>query len=151
MSWRPGRVPFEPGEGVKCLVCGDEMRTLARHLQTHGLNAKTYRERFPGAAVTGPVLRAIRRDLYDDRIDAGVWEKGQKSKTCAKGHRLSGKNLLSYASGRTRACRTCRNEQKREYNREYYKRNRESRLVYATEYREKNRETINANRRKAAL
>jgi predicted transcriptional regulator len=49
----PRRIPRStecPSGSVQCLVCGRPFYLLGKHLRTHGLTARTYRERFPGAA-----------------------------------------------------------------------------------------------------
>jgi len=48
-----------PEDAVRCELCGGHFVTLARHLVAkHGLDAKRYRERFPGAPTQVPGLSA---------------------------------------------------------------------------------------------
>jgi hypothetical protein len=145
------RVPVDPTEGVECLLCGDILRSLAtNHLQMlHGITPAEYQKQFPGAPLHGSIYLAIRRDLWDDRAEENPVprperQKGARQKMCAKGlHELKGKNVCWVGEGsrRRRSCRACKNEsvrrwnaanaeRKREYMREYWKKNREERLSY---------------------
>lgn len=42
---------------MRCLVCGVRFIALTKHLRTHGLTAKEYRERFPDAATVCEEIR----------------------------------------------------------------------------------------------
>jgi hypothetical protein len=126
------RVPFDPGDGVECLVCGDVMRMLSNHLKTHGMNASEYRRLFPGAATTGPIMLAIRKDMYIDAVEDGrIFHR--EHGVCANGHKLTKKNTLP-----DRSCRECARKRREDW----YARNREGVAEYNRAYRAANKERL---------
>jgi hypothetical protein len=65
--------PTPTDGGVRCEVCGDVFRNLGPHLILHGLNSRTYRQRFPGAATVNEDVRVISRDQLADRVGSAYW------------------------------------------------------------------------------
>ena len=76
---------------VKCEVCFNRYKALSGHLKTHGLNAKKYREQFPGASVVSPLTR---RRMQLSRLKFILKKKGR-----TPGKELTGRSLkLSIAN-----------------------------------------------------
>jgi hypothetical protein len=72
---RQRHVPHAIEDTIECLLCGRRLHVLgASHLpRVHGMTAEQYRERFPGAPVTSPHVRAIRSDQRLDSDGPPYW------------------------------------------------------------------------------
>lgn len=74
---RSTRLRPEPGLGVVCRVCGDDFHSLFSHLRIHGLTARQYRERFPGAPTQTEDHALAMRERRIDQHGSPRWDAPQ--------------------------------------------------------------------------
>lgn len=97
-------------DGIYCQLCGFGPRSsLHAHVRAFHDGALAYRRLFGRESLESENLRFNRRALWLDRVADGDPMRGRRKGVCAKGHRMSGSNLVEYhyAGGVKRACRKC--------------------------------------------
>ena len=65
---------------IKCLECGKEFKSLAQHVQVHGMEPYQYQVKYPGSPMVSPALhRSIKkrakgaRSRFMKEISRGEW------------------------------------------------------------------------------
>lgn len=77
----PKEVDIDPKKSIKknkiiCLECGQEFKMLsAKHLETHGLNAKTYREKYGFPKRQSLCAKALSETRAESAKARGIPEK----------------------------------------------------------------------------
>ncbi|MDD6181294.1 MAG: MucR family transcriptional regulator [Desulfovibrionaceae bacterium] len=67
-------------KSVVCLECGKSFKILTRrHLESHGLNAVSYREKWGLKKDTPLVCKGLQRDRRKKMNDMKLWEKRRKA------------------------------------------------------------------------
>ena len=67
-------------KSVTCLECGKNFKILSkRHLAQHGLDAKTYCEKYGLKKGTALVCKALQRERRKKMKDMKLWEKRRKA------------------------------------------------------------------------
>lgn len=115
------RNPEVPGyRDVYCKIClAGPFSSLAGHLRLHNIRAAEYKSRYQVDAVVSEDVRFNHGAIWSDRVEDGTLTPYQRRKTCIRGHRLVGANVLVNVTpdGKThRHCRACQvDAQRRRY------------------------------------
>jgi hypothetical protein len=116
--------------GIHCQICGFGPRSsLHNHVRIFHDGASAYKRQFGKDSLESLNVRLGRMELWMERVEDGVQMTGRRKGYCAQGHRMIGKNLITYEckDGATkRACRKCVTQwerQRRARDRPPFKRN----------------------------
>lgn len=101
--------------GIYCQICGAGPRSsLIKHVVHRHDGCADYKRRFGWDSLESGNTRRNRADKWKDRIvDGTAWSYPTRQKTCHKGHRLAGHNVIIKHRGGRRAgdlqreCRKC--------------------------------------------
>ena len=102
-------------DGLHCQICGFGPRSsLVKHVIAFHDGTAAYKERFGRDTLVSENMRVNMRALLADQIGQGkALTKARRQRTCRRGHRLVGENVITthHRNGEIhRQCRTCRNE-----------------------------------------